>query len=178
VPSSWPWVLGVDAVGGPPYGYVADECGARVASRRSPDWLIIGSGCEVSNLAGEVGDVLCTFGQVVTPGGMGLNRVWNVWEQGSGPAADVVSAARSLSTSTASGMKMTAAGSIHPSRWSQQRGPLEARSIGGSKSVRCGGVGYAVEMVARCGSRPLIFVRPKRNDRGLGARSRDLYGSS
>jgi hypothetical protein len=71
---------GVDAAGGPPYGYVGDECGARVASRRSPDWLIVGSGCEVSNLAGEVGDVLCSFGQVVTPGGMGLNRVWNVWE--------------------------------------------------------------------------------------------------
>ena len=82
VPSGWPWVLGVDAAGGPPHGYVADEGGARVASRRSPDWLIVGSGCEVSNLAGEVGDVLCSFGQVVTPGGMVLNRVWNVWEPG------------------------------------------------------------------------------------------------
>jgi hypothetical protein len=34
--SGWPWVLGVDAVGGPPHGYVADECGARVAARWSP----------------------------------------------------------------------------------------------------------------------------------------------
>ena len=75
--SGWPWVLGVDAVGGPPHGYVADECGARVAARWNPDWLIVGSGCEVSNLAGEVGDVLCSLGQVVTPGGMVLNRVWN-----------------------------------------------------------------------------------------------------
>ena len=61
VSSGWPWVLGVDAAGGPPHGYVADECGARVASRRSPGWLIVGSVCEVSNLAGEVGDVLCSL---------------------------------------------------------------------------------------------------------------------
>jgi hypothetical protein len=39
VPSGWPWVFGVDAVGGSPHGYVADECGARVASRWSPGWL-------------------------------------------------------------------------------------------------------------------------------------------
>jgi hypothetical protein len=94
VPSGWPWVLGVDAAGGPPHGYVADEFGARVASRWSPDWLITGSGCEVSNLVGEVGDVLCSFGQVVAPGGMVLNRVWNVWEQDSGPASGVGSAVR------------------------------------------------------------------------------------
>ena len=82
VPSGWPWVLGVDAAGGPPHGYVADECGARVASRRSPDWLITGSGCEVSNLAGEVGHMLCSLGQVVIPGRMVVNRVWKVWEPG------------------------------------------------------------------------------------------------
>ena len=62
--------------------YVADECGSRVDSRWNPDWLIVGSGCEASNLAGEVGDVLCSLGQVVTPGGMVLNRVWKVWEPG------------------------------------------------------------------------------------------------
>ena len=27
----------------------------------NPDWLIVGSGCEVSNLAGEVGDVLLVW---------------------------------------------------------------------------------------------------------------------
>jgi hypothetical protein len=89
------------AAGGPPHGYVADECGARVVSRRSPEWLIVGSGCEVSNLAGEVGDVLCSFGQVVTPGGMVLNRVWNVWSQGSGPASGVVSTVRRQSRTAA-----------------------------------------------------------------------------
>lgn len=47
-------VLGIDTVSGPPHGDIA-ECGARVASRRSPDWLIVGSGCKVPNLAGEVG---------------------------------------------------------------------------------------------------------------------------
>jgi hypothetical protein len=80
--SGWPWVLGVDAIGGPPHGDFANECSARAASRQSPEWLIVGSGGEVSNLAGEVGDVLCSFGQVVTPGGIVLNRVWNVWEPG------------------------------------------------------------------------------------------------
>ena len=75
-------ILGIDAISGPPHGYVADECGARVASRPSPDWLIAGSDCEVSNLAGEVGDVLCSLGQVVTPGGTVLNRAWNLWEPG------------------------------------------------------------------------------------------------
>jgi hypothetical protein len=29
--SGWPSVLGVDAVGRPPHGYVADQCGARAA---------------------------------------------------------------------------------------------------------------------------------------------------
>jgi hypothetical protein len=38
--SGWPWILGVDAVGGAPHCDFADECGARVASRPSPDWLI------------------------------------------------------------------------------------------------------------------------------------------
>jgi hypothetical protein len=49
--------LWVDAVGGAPHGYVADQCGAPVASRWSPNRLIVGSGCEVSNLAGEVDPV-------------------------------------------------------------------------------------------------------------------------
>jgi hypothetical protein len=51
----------VDAAGAPPHGYVAVQCGARVASRWSPNRLIVGSGCEVSNLAGEVGDVLLVW---------------------------------------------------------------------------------------------------------------------
>jgi hypothetical protein len=82
VSSGWPWVLGVDAAGGPPHRYVADECGVRVASRRSPDWLIIGSGCEVSNLVGEVGDVLGSLCQVGPPDGMGMKRWWNAREPG------------------------------------------------------------------------------------------------
>jgi hypothetical protein len=82
VSAGWPWVLGVDASGGPPHGYVADECGARVASRRSPDWLIVTLAGEVSNLAGEVGHVLCSLGQVVSPGRMVVNRVWKVWKPG------------------------------------------------------------------------------------------------
>ena len=48
----------------------------------SPDWLIVGLAGVVSNLAGEVGDELGSLGQVVTPGGMVLKRVWNAWEPG------------------------------------------------------------------------------------------------
>jgi hypothetical protein len=77
--SGWSRVLGIDAVGGPPYCDFADEGGAQMAWH-SPNWLIVGSGCEVANLAGEVGDVLCSLGQVVTPDGMVLNRAWNLWE--------------------------------------------------------------------------------------------------
>jgi hypothetical protein len=82
VPSGWPWVLGVNAAGGPPDGYVADECGARVASRRSPDWLIVGLGCQVSNLAGEVGDQLGSLGQVSPPDGVVMERFWYAGKPG------------------------------------------------------------------------------------------------
>jgi len=37
--SGWSRVLGIDAIGGAPHRDFANEGGARVASRRCPDWL-------------------------------------------------------------------------------------------------------------------------------------------
>jgi hypothetical protein len=54
--SGWSWILGSDAVGGPPYCDFADEGGARVASRRCPDWLGFTLAGVVLDLVGEVGD--------------------------------------------------------------------------------------------------------------------------
>jgi hypothetical protein len=54
--SSWPQVLGIDAVGGPPHCDVADESGAQVASRWCPDWLRVTLASVILDLVGEVGD--------------------------------------------------------------------------------------------------------------------------
>ena len=54
--SGWSRVLGIDAVGGPPHCDFADEGGARVTSRCSPDWLAVTLAGVVLDLAGEVGD--------------------------------------------------------------------------------------------------------------------------
>jgi hypothetical protein len=54
--SDWSWIMGIDAVGGPPYCDFADEGGARVASRWCPDWLDVTLAGVVSDLVGEVGD--------------------------------------------------------------------------------------------------------------------------
>jgi hypothetical protein len=54
--SAWSRVLGIDAVGGSPHCDFADEGGARVASRRFPDWLGVTLAGVVLNLVGEVGD--------------------------------------------------------------------------------------------------------------------------
>jgi hypothetical protein len=48
----------------------------------SPDRLAITLAGVILDLAGEVGDVVCSLGQVVTPDGMVLNCVWNLWEPG------------------------------------------------------------------------------------------------
>ena len=54
--SGWSRVLGIDAVGGPPHCDFADEGGARVASRRCPDWLGVTVPGVILDLAGEVED--------------------------------------------------------------------------------------------------------------------------
>ena len=54
--SGWSCILGIDAVGGPPYCNVADEGGARVASRCSPYWGAANLVGVILDLVGEVGD--------------------------------------------------------------------------------------------------------------------------
>jgi hypothetical protein len=54
--SGWSWVVGVDAVGGPPHCNFADEGAAWVASRWCPDWLGVTLAGAILNLVGEVGD--------------------------------------------------------------------------------------------------------------------------
>ena len=80
--SGWSWVLGIDAVGGPPYCDFADEGGVRVAFRWCPDWLGVTLAGVALDLVGEVGDELGSFGQVSLPGGMGMERFWNAGEPG------------------------------------------------------------------------------------------------
>jgi hypothetical protein len=62
--SGWSRVLGIDTVGGPPYCHFADERGAQVAFRCSPDRRAVTSAGVVVDLVGEVGDQLGSLGQV------------------------------------------------------------------------------------------------------------------
>jgi hypothetical protein len=62
--SGWAGVLGIDAVGGAPHRDFAEEGGARVASRYSPDWLGVTLAGVILNLVGEVGDELGSLCQV------------------------------------------------------------------------------------------------------------------
>jgi hypothetical protein len=80
--SGWSPVLGIDAVGRPPYCNVADEGGAQVASRWCPDWLCVTLAGVVLELVGEVGDKLGSFCQVASPDGIGLEGWWNAREPG------------------------------------------------------------------------------------------------
>ena len=80
--SGWSRVLGIDAVGGPPYCDFADEGGARVTSRWCPDWLGVALAGLILNLVDKVGDQLGSFCQVGPPDEMGMEREWNAWEPG------------------------------------------------------------------------------------------------
>jgi hypothetical protein len=80
--SGWPWVLGIDAVGGPPHGDVADERSARVDSRRRPDWLGVTLEGVVVNLVGEVYDQLGSPCQISPPDRMGMEGWWNARQPG------------------------------------------------------------------------------------------------
>ena len=73
--SGWSRVLGIDAVGGPPHCDFADEGGARVASRWSPDWLGVTLAGVVLDLVGEVGDQLGSLCQIGPPDGMGYGAL-------------------------------------------------------------------------------------------------------
>ena len=83
--SGWSWVLGIDAIGGPPHCDVADEGGVWVASRWCPNWRAVTLAGVVFDLGGEVGDQLGSLGQVGPPDGMGMERFWYAGSEGSGP---------------------------------------------------------------------------------------------
>jgi hypothetical protein len=74
------WVLGMDAVGGPPDCDFADEGGARMTSGWCPDWWGVALAGVVLDLVGEVGDQLGSLGQIGPPDRMAMERLWNAGE--------------------------------------------------------------------------------------------------
>ena len=54
--SGWSWILGIDAVGGPPDCEFADEGGARMTAWGFPGWRGVTLAGVIVNLVGEVGD--------------------------------------------------------------------------------------------------------------------------
>ena len=79
--SGWSRVLGIDAVGGPPYCDFANK-GGGTTSRCSPGWRAITLADAISDLLGEVGDKLGSLCQVAAPDGIGMEREWNAREPG------------------------------------------------------------------------------------------------
>ena len=77
--SGWSWILGIDAVGGPPHCDFANE-GAGVSSRWCPDWLGVTLVGVVLDLVGEVGDQLGLLCQVGPPARMATEGFWNARE--------------------------------------------------------------------------------------------------
>jgi hypothetical protein len=86
--SGWAWVLGIDAVGGPPHRDFADERGAQLASRCSPDWRAVTLAGVILNLVGEVGDELGPLCQIGPPDGIVIQRGWNAREPRQGTWVD------------------------------------------------------------------------------------------
>ena len=80
--SGWSRVLGVDAVGGPPHGDFADEGGARVASRCSPDWLVVTSGRRGLGPGWRGRRPVGIALPGSPPDGMVMERCWNAGEPG------------------------------------------------------------------------------------------------
>ena len=80
--SGWSRVLGIDAVGGAPHCDFADEGGARVTSRCSPDWRAVTLAGVIVDLVGEVGDQVGSLCQVGAPDGMVMERCWNAGKPG------------------------------------------------------------------------------------------------
>jgi hypothetical protein len=78
--SGWSRVLGIDAIGGPPHCDFANEGGARVNSRCSPDWLGVTLADLILYLVGEVSDQLGSLCQIVPPDRMAMEHWWNAWE--------------------------------------------------------------------------------------------------
>jgi hypothetical protein len=62
LPSSWPWVLGIDAVGGAPHRDFADESCARMTAWGCPGWRGVSLAGVIVDLVREVGDQLESLG--------------------------------------------------------------------------------------------------------------------
>jgi len=83
--SGWSRVFGINAVGGPPHGYVADEGAARVDSRRRTDWLGVSLEGVVLDLVDEVYDQLGSLCQA----GPHTRSAWRLVECLGARAADL-----------------------------------------------------------------------------------------
>ena len=150
--SGWSRVLGIDAVGGSPHCDFADEGGARVASRCSPDWLGVTLAGVVLDLVGEVGDQLGSLCQVASPDGIGIERCWNArepwqrtWvgrrERWQAPVEDGGHVACGSEVATAAAVSRWRSGcfpvsAARASRWARRVG--QAGSVGESGDVLVG----------------------------------------
>jgi hypothetical protein len=78
----WSWVVGVDAVGGPPYGDFSNDGEVRLAARRRPYRLRIVLAGVVSDPVGEVGNELGPLRQILAPHGMIMERLQDAGQPG------------------------------------------------------------------------------------------------
>ena len=92
--SGWSWILGIDAVGGPPQCDFANEGCAQVGFRCSPDRLAVTVAGVILDLVGEVGDQLGSLGQVCPQTGWAWSISGMPGSQGSGPRLIGVSSGR------------------------------------------------------------------------------------
>lgn len=79
--SGWSRIVGIDAVGGSPYGDFANE-GGGMTSGCSPGGRAVRLAGVISNVVGEVGDKLGSLCQVASPDGIGLEGWRNACEPG------------------------------------------------------------------------------------------------
>ena len=79
--SGWSRVLGLDAVGGPPYCDFANQ-GGGMSFRCSPGGRVVTLPDVILNLGGEVGDKAGSLRQVVAPDGIGVEPWWNARQPG------------------------------------------------------------------------------------------------
>ena len=83
--SGWSWVVGVDAVGGPPHGDFTNDGEVRAAARRRPHRLGFVLAGVMSDPIGEVGDELGPLRQILAPNGMIMERFRDAGKPGKRP---------------------------------------------------------------------------------------------
>ena len=82
VASGRPWVLRVDTGGSSKYSDFGDDSHARVTPRGCPGGRGVRLSGLLSNLVGQVGDELGSFGEVCSPSGIVLEVRWNLGQPG------------------------------------------------------------------------------------------------